>query len=178
MIPEGRILITKFPFHSSLGGIEHHTFNVVKKLSGEGCQFFLLTSCPVMISEFKKRGWSQKSWWFSKPPVNRAGKIVFFFAWPFLVVSAFIALFHYKYKYQVDKLYCLTLGEKLIMTPIAKLLGYKIFWAEYLCVDPLITRNIYRFLYKWWAKYAKVICVSNYVANDLKKIGIKGSDRN
>lgn len=168
-------MITKFPFHSSLGGVEHHTFNVVENLSRVGCQFFLLTSCPVMISEFKKRGWQYKSWWFGKPPVNKPGKIMFLFTWPFLMISAIIALFHFKYKYQINRLYCLTLGEKLIMTPFAKLLGYKTYWAEYLSVDPFIIKNPYRFLYRLWSRYAKVLCVSQYIADDLKKIGIKNT---
>jgi len=153
--------------------VEKHTFQIVENLQGKGLQIFLLSSCPVMLGEFKKRGWTNQRWWLGFPPVNLSTKWLFFFIWPLLLISSVIGLIYCKYKFKVDKLYCLNLTEKLVMTPVAKLFGYKVIWLEHLSIEPVISKNIFRFLYKWWSRFAKIVAISEFVKIELEKIGIK-----
>ncbi len=174
MLPKSKILITKFPLYSSLGGVEKHTFQLVDALKDQGCQFGLLSSCHVMLSEFKKRGWWAKRWWLGLAPVNKWTKFLFFLGMPFFTISSFFMLWYLKRKYGFNKLYCLSITEKLIMTPLACLFGYKVFWLEHLSVDPVITANIYSPIYRAWAKLkcVELIAISNFVKWELANIGI------
>ena len=175
MIPEKRILITKFPFRSSLGGVEKHTFEIVKNLEGKGIKFHLLSSCPVMLSEFRKRGWSAQRWWLGLAPVNAWSKALFLMSAPFLIISGLVGMVMARIKYKVDTLYCLTLTEKLILTPLAAVLGYRVLWFEHLSIAPVISKNIYLFLYKLWSDLATIVAVSDFVKEELTAIGIENA---
>lgn len=173
MVPEGNVLITKFPFHSSLSGVEKHTFQIVENLNSAGMRFFLLSSCPVMLAEFKKRGWQCQRWWLGLAPVNFGAQMLFAVAFPFLIISALVGLIYFKIKFRTNKLYCLTLAEKLVMTPLARILGYRVFWLEHLSASPVITDNPLLFLYKWWSRLAQIIAVSDFVKRELDEVGVK-----
>ncbi len=173
MIPQTKVLITKFPFRSRIGGVEKHTFQIVENLQNQGIDFFLLSSCSVMLSEFRKRGWRAERWWLGLAPVSAGTKLLFLFSLPFLIISAIIALVYYKIAHKVEKLYCLTITEKLIFTPIASLLGYEIIWLEHLSIDPVIAKNIYKVFYKWWSGLVVIVAISQFVRQELENIGIK-----
>lgn len=173
MLPETRILITKFPFHSRPAGVEKHTFQIVENFEGRGARFFLLSSCPVMLSEFKKRGWQVQRWWLGLAPVSALTKWLFFASSPLLIISAAFALAYFKLKYKIDKLYCLTLTEKLVMTPIAWLIGYRVLWLEHLSIEPVITENIFRPLYVLLSTLATVVAISEYVKKELNDISVE-----
>jgi len=175
MIPERRVLITKFPFRSSLGGVEKHTFEIVEKLEGKGIKFHLLSSCPVMISEFKKRGLPHQRWWLGLAPVNALSKVLFLLSLPLLIVSGLAGLIFARVKYKVDTLYCLTLTEKLVLTPLAAMLGFKVLWFEHLSLEPVISKNVYLFLYKLWSDLAMIVAVSDFVKEELTAIGVKNA---
>ncbi|MBI5077610.1 glycosyltransferase family 4 protein [Candidatus Falkowbacteria bacterium] len=172
MLPETRILITKFPFRSRLSGVEKHTFQIVENFEGRGVRFFLLSSCPVMLSEFKKRGWPCQRWWLGLAPVSSLTKWLFFVSLPFLIISAAAVLIYFKLKHRINKLYCLTLTEKIIMTPIARVLGIRVLWLEHLSIEPVITRNIFRPFYVVFSSLATVVAVSEYVKNELNGLDV------
>lgn len=172
MVPERRVLITKFPFRSSLGGVEKHTFEIVENLEGKGIKFYLLSSCPVMLSEFRKRGIPVQRWWLGLAPVNALSKALFLLSLPLLILSGLAGLIMARVKYKVDTLYCLTLTEKLILTPLAAVLGFKVLWFEHLSIEPVISKNIYLFLYKLWSDLATIIAISDFVKEELTAIGI------
>jgi len=173
MIPQVNILITKFPYHSRLSGVEKHTFQIVRHFQGRECKFFLMSSCSVMLSEFKKRGWNAKRWWLGLPPVNRFTKILFVLTWPAVEIMGLIGLVYFKRKYNTQKLYCLTLADKLILTPLARVLGYEVIWLEHLSLDPIVTKNVFKTVYKIYSRFVKIIAISNFVRNQLAEMGIK-----
>jgi len=72
-------------------------------------------------------------------------------------------------------LYCLTLTEKLVMTPFARLFGYKVLWFEHLSITPVISKNFYRHFYWLWSHFVKVVVISEYVNRELKQIGVKNA---
>lgn len=170
MVPEARVLITKFPFRAGLGGVEKHTIQIVENLQRQGVKFFLLSSCAVLLGEFQKRGWPARRWWLGLAPVNRKTKFLFLLFSPLLIISAVAVLVYFKIRYGVSRLYCLTLTEKLIFTPIAKILGYRIIWLEHLSVSPVISKNIFRIFYRWWSAFVEVVTVSEFVKRELEKI--------
>jgi glycosyltransferase involved in cell wall biosynthesis len=173
MVPDARVLITKFPYYSRLAGPEMHTLKLVESLQKEGVDFHLMSSDPALIAEFNKNGWGVTQWWLGYSPVNRVSKILFFLLWPFYWVSGLIGVIYCMKKFKVNKMYCLTLGDKLILTSIGKLLGMKVVWSEQLSLDPVILKSIYRVFYKFWSKFCQKVVVSSvFLACQLAEIKI------
>lgn len=59
-----------------------------------------------------------------------------------------------------DVLYCLSLGEKLLMTPWAILMHKKVIWLEHARIGNWLTKNPWRILYSLLSRKVKVIVTS------------------
>lgn len=171
MLPN--ILILRFPYTSAFGGTEKHTLILFSKLKEKGVVFFLLTSCPILYGEFKKRGWPAKKVWGSREPVT-FGRI---FLFPIIALFVFIRLlpllFYYRFFRKTKILYCLSFTEKLILTIPARLLGYKVFWIEHVIAGRWLRLNPFRPLYILNSYFSQIIAVSEAVKNQLIKLGVK-----
>ncbi|HUT22487.1 MAG TPA: glycosyltransferase [Candidatus Bipolaricaulota bacterium] len=167
------ILILKFPYQSQFGGGEKYTLELVERLKKEDFNFFLMSSDKVLTAEFEKRNWPQKYWWVGVEPVA----IWALFLFPILAIYSFLSLLaiivYYRIKHKTKILFCLSLTEKILITPMAKLLGYKVIWQEHVSIERWLTKNPYRFLYQWWSRLATVVCVSEFVKKELEKIKVK-----
>lgn len=167
-----KILIFKFPYNSLFGGGELHTLQLVENLSKKGFNFYLVSSCKVLLSEFKKRNFPIQKIWVGKEPVSIKGIIFFTLISPYLFWRLFLILFKYKIKYKTNILYCLTLTEKLLATLPAKFLGYSIFWIEHLRIERWLTSNPFRPFYVLLSKLVTTIVVSAALKKQLIELGL------
>jgi glycosyltransferase involved in cell wall biosynthesis len=167
-----QVLIFKFPHNSLLGGGELHTLSLVENLSKKGFNFYLVSSCRVLLKEFKKRKFQAQKIWAGKEPVSISGIIFFAFFSPYLFWRFFFILLRYKIKYKTKTLYCLTLTEKLLATLPAKFLGYSVFWMEHLRIEKWLTANPLRPFYVLFSGFATTITVSYAVKKQLLSLGI------
>ena len=183
------VLILKFPHNSNSGGGEKHTLSLVKNLSAGNFNFYLASSCHVLLEEFKtctelsrsKRNYSFKKVWLGLEPVSIKGLIIFTATLPYTFWRLFFLLIYYKFKRKArrraekacDILYCLNLTEKLLATLPAKLLGYKIFWMEHIRIERWLLQNPYRPLYVLLSNLVTTITVSNSVKKQLVDLGLK-----
>jgi glycosyltransferase involved in cell wall biosynthesis len=167
------ILILKFPHNSSLGGGEKHTLSLVKNLSKKYFNFYLVSSCNVLLEEFKKRNYKYQKVWLGLEPVSVKGLLIFTITLPYTFWRMFFLLVKYKIKYKVDILYCLNLTEKLLATIPAKILGYKIFWMEHLRIEKWLLKNPYQLFYISLSSLVTTITVSNSVKKQLTDLGLK-----
>lgn len=166
------VLILKFPYSSTFGGGEKHTLNLVELLSQRGFKFFLVSTCPVLAGEFSKRNLPTHRLLVAKEPVTPLAA-AFFPLWaPFFLIELTAVLAYYRWFKKCRRLYCLSLTEKLIGQPIAKLLGYKTVWVEHVMLDDWLTKNPLRFLYRWGARQSKIAVVSNAIKKQLQEMGI------
>ncbi|NQV13450.1 MAG: glycosyltransferase family 4 protein [Parcubacteria group bacterium] len=167
------ILILKFPHNSALGGGELHTLQLFSALQQRDHKFYLASSCSVLLPEFIKRKWPVQKVWLGREPVSISGLIIFTLLSPYLCWRLFFLLLKYKTKYKTDKLYCLSLTEKLLATVPAKLLGYSVYWMEHLRIERWLRQNPYRFLYVWLSNLTTTITVSQAVKRQLVDLGLK-----
>jgi glycosyltransferase involved in cell wall biosynthesis len=174
MLPDVNILITKFPLRSSWGGAEDYTVQIVKNLSGQGCRFFLLSSCASMLSEFRKQGWQNTRWWLGFSPENFFSKLIFPITLLIAICPAIVILMYFRFWRQARKLYCCGLADKIILTPFAYLMGYRIIWVELLSVEKTVLHNCFGVVYKLISPLVKIISISNFVKGQLRKKGIYG----
>jgi len=167
-----QIILAKFPHNSELGGGELHTITLVKNLISRGADCMLLSSDEILLTEFNKRKFPAKKLWAPLEPVSAKGLLVF----PFLAPFFFFYLLYFLIRFKKEKnpsLYCLTYTEKVLMTPVARLLGFKVIWMEHLRVEKSYTHNPLKFLYNWFSKYVVVVTVSQAVGDQLVALGVK-----
>ncbi|MFT7183993.1 MAG: glycosyltransferase involved in cell wall biosynthesis [Oceanicoccus sp.] len=168
------ILVTRFPFESQWGGEEVHTLSLMCALDKKGYEAAFLGSCPVLLDAFKKDKFPVKKTWLSKPPVTKLQLIRFTLLSPLLFLMAGWQLFKMNKQFGVDTVYMLSLTEKLLMTPWARLFRMKVIWMEHARIGKWLTHNPWRHVYKRWSKWAKVVVTSNamvkYVAPLVPKV--------
>lgn len=167
------ILILKFPYSSLYGGGEKHTIELVEDLSIRGFKFYLVSTCFVLLREFKKRGWEQKRTWAGTEPVTKNALILFFFTWPLIFINLLRILISYKIKHQIKIIYCLSLTEKILLTLPARILGIKVIWVEHLLIENWLLLSPLKYLYKFLSRYCLIITVVQQVKEQLIKLGIK-----
>lgn len=179
-----KILITRFPYESQLSGEEWHTIKLAEKLRQRGHEIFFMGSCEILLKEMRQRGFFVKKVWGSKPPVTIGQLILFTITSPLIFLNLAHALFIFKRAKRIDVLYCLSFTEKLLLTPVAKLLGIKtIIWMEHARIGRWLTGNPWLPVYKLWSHFAKVIYVSRqsaraatFLPENLKHVIINGID--
>ena len=156
---EGKnILILKFPYSSVYGGGEKHTITLVERL-GARHHFYLLSTCSVLLQEFDRRSWHQQRTWAGTEPVTPKALGLFIFTWPIILINLIWWLMQYKLKYHIDVLFCLSLTEKVLLTPWARLLGIQVIWMEHLQIERWLLASPLRFLYILWSRLATVVTV-------------------
>lgn len=166
-----KILILKFPYSSTYGGGEKHTFTLVQQLS-KNYDFYLLSTCSVLVPEFKQRGWPVKTTWAGTEPVTPRALIWFFITWPVILLNLLRHLLYYKMVHQIDVLFCLSLTEKVLLTPWARLFGIKVIWMEHLQIERWLLANPLRLFYVLWSRLATVVTVVEAVKDQLIKLGV------
>lgn len=171
MPKSSRILILKFPYSSTFGGGEKHTLSIVEKLQDKH-QFWLLSTCSVLVPEFRKRNWSVKTTWAGTEPVTPTALLLFFFTAPFIKMNLFIQILRYKFTHNIDTLYCLSLTEKILITPGARLLGLRVIWVEHLQIERWLLKSPLRWLYVLWSRFATVVTVVDAVKKQLQDLGV------
>lgn len=167
------ILILKFPYSSLFGGGEKNTITVVEELQKKGFNFFLVSSCKVLLREFRKRHWHYKKLWAGIEPVSKFSVVFFLFLAPFIYIELFIVLIYYRLREKTTILYCLSLTEKLLMALPARILGYRVYWLEHVTTERWFSLNPWRFLYKWFSGLANIIVISRVIKDQLVQMGIK-----
>ncbi|MFH1173496.1 MAG: glycosyltransferase family 4 protein [bacterium] len=170
-MPAKKILILKFPYSSVMGGGEKHTLTLVEELEKRGLEFKLLSSCPVLLREFSKNNWPKKKISLGKEPVSKASILFFPLLVPWILFRLLLTLAWHRLK-GFDVLYCLSLTEKIVITPWARLLGYKAIWMEHVSPERWLTLNPYRIFYWAFSRLATIVTVSEAVKNELLAIKI------
>lgn len=161
------ILILKFPYSSLFGGGEQHTISLVEELRKKGFSFFLISSCPVLLQEFKKRNWHNRKIWAPKEPVAKGSLLLFPFLAPFFFIRLFSLLITYRLNYRIKIIYCFSLTEKVLITFPARLLGLKVVWIEHVTPERWLSFNPLKIFYIWYSRFAKIVVVSQAIKNQL-----------
>lgn len=161
-----KILITRFPYESQLSGEEWHTIKLAERMRERGHEIFFMGSCKILLKELRDRGFYAKKIWGSVPPVTLVHLAIFTLISPLIFLNLARTLFLMRRDKGADVLYCLSLTEKLLLTPVAKLLGVKkIIWMEHARIGRWLTENPWLPVYKLWSHFAEIVYVSRRSAD-------------
>ncbi len=161
------ILIFKFPYSSLFGGGERHTLLLVEGLQQKNFNFYLASSCRVLLKEFRLRRWPAVKTWAGIEPVSKGALLLWPFLAPFVSMNLIFILLYYRAVRRVSVLYCLSLTEKILATVPARLLGMKVVWVEHVTVERWLSMNPLRVFYKLFSRLVTVIAVSQAVRRQL-----------
>lgn len=166
------ILFVKFPYSSSYGGGEHHTLVLCEELRRQGVTFSFLGSCSVLLKEFRRRGLGAQRFFAGKEPVAWWSVVLFPFSAPFVFLALTVLVAYYRLARGTRTLYCLSLTEKLLLPPVARLLGMRVVWVEHVEIHPWLAENPFRFLYRWWSRFVTIVAISRAIEEQLTAMGI------
>lgn len=168
------ILITRFPFRSALGGEELHTLNLAESLKERGHDVTLLTADPILIGMFKEAKLDLLKAARVRPPVTFWTLMVFTLLCPvyFVYLNWFLFKFYRKHKKErrglCPVIYCLSLPDKLLLSPVAKLLGFHVVWVEHARIGGWLTKNPWIAVYFLWARFSQIIAPSRQTARPIR----------
>ncbi len=133
-----RILFTRFPLESTLGGAEIQTLSLMEGLRKNGHEVRFLGSCPVLLEECAKRRIPSAKLQIGEPPVTKGGSISFLWRKKRMRENLIAAL---EQLGDIDAMFMLSLSEKLLITDWATTKGIHVFWIEHDRVGRWLTRN-------------------------------------
>lgn len=168
-----KILFTRFPLESSMGGAEKQTLLLMDGLRNRGHAVAFAGSCPVLLSACKERGIPAVEWHIGPPPVTKFGVISF--AWRKIAMkrklTQLLEQFH-----SLDAICMLSLSEKLLLTDIAHAKGIRTFWIEHDRIGRWLRANPWLKLLLGQSENAITITVSDLSKKLYEQLGWK-SDR-
>lgn len=166
------VLIMKFPYASRFGGGEKHTLTLVDALKERGVPTYFIGSCSVLRRELRQRHVPVLPWSVGKEPVKIWSLVLFPLTAVWAFVSLTLLLVWYRVFARVGTLYCLSLTEKVVITPVARLLGMKVLWVEHVTFERWLSQNPLRFLYAAWGRLAHIVAISDIVRRQLRALGV------
>lgn len=166
------VLLMKFPFSSRFGGGEYHTIMLCQAFAARRASFYFFGSCRVLLSAFRSRGWRSRRFHVGKEPVSALAVLLFPFTAVFGTFVFFVTLAWYRFGRGVRSVYCLSLTEKILATPIARMFGMRVLWAEHLTFGRWMRQNPLRYAFALWSRFATVLALSNTVQEELLQIGV------
>lgn len=153
-----KILFTRFPLESTLGGAEIQTLALMEGLVERGHAVAFAGSCPVLLNECQKRGMINAELFIGNPPVTKLGALTF--AWRKHRMQEQLAAMIKEFG-RLDALVMLSMTEKLLLTDIADALGIRVFWVEHDKVGRWLTKNPWLHLLLKQSEHAKTVTVSD-----------------
>lgn len=166
------VLIMKFPYASRFGGGEKHTVTLVDALTERGVRVYFIGSCSVLCKELGARHVPVLPWFVGKEPVKLWSLALFPFTALWALFSLTPLLVWYRLTARVGTLYCLSLTEKVVITPVARLLGMRVLWVEHVTFERWLSKNPLRFLYAVWSRLARIVAISNIIRKQLLALGV------
>ncbi len=152
-----KILFTRFPLESALGGAEIQTLSLMEGLQKDGHSVAFVGSCPVLLEHTAKQNILQIQLDIGAPPVTKWGAISFFWRKQFMTQKILGILNNIE---GIDAIFMLSLSEKLLATEWAAKKGIRVFWVEHDRIGPWLTKNPWLTLLKKQSEHATTICVS------------------
>lgn len=147
-----------------MGGAEAHTLTLAEGLRRRGYEVRLFSSNAALVSEFQKRGLTAslvRAGW--EPTSVRA-----LFLFPLTFIRSVFLFFGIFWKNSdADALLCLTLTDKLIASPIARLHGIKVVWIEHTRLGRWLTSSPLLPFYRLSSLMARIVTPSFFSRNQI-----------
>ncbi len=153
-----RILFTRFPLESALGGAENQTMWLAEGLKNRGFDVGFLGSCPMLLECFRDAGFSAIGLQIGHPPVSMMTAASFVWRRK-KMLRELIAAFE-KLPQLPDTVCMLSLSEKILFTDWLTKRGVRVIWIEHDRVGRWLKSNPWLSELKRLSKIVTTVCVS------------------
>jgi glycosyltransferase involved in cell wall biosynthesis len=164
-----KLLISKFALESDWGGEEELHLLLAQKLEKRGHKVSLASSCKEFVNGFRKSGINALKLPYFPDPVSIKALLILPLTAVYFLLMGIIYLAYFRFQ-DYSRVLFLRLGEKIILTPIAKLMGYKVFWGEHCGFSDWIYKNPLRVFYKLFSRFVVIITPSKVMQKQIQKI--------
>lgn len=151
-----RVLFTRFPLESAMGGAEIQTLSLMRGLEACGHEIVFLGSCPVLTRACAAHGFDVIPCDVGPPPVTKVGALSFLWRRQAMQRDMMTQIMNVR----PDAVCMLSLSEKLLATAALRKSGVRVVWIEHDRVGPWLTRNPWLRSLKRAAESATIVCVS------------------
>lgn len=148
-------------------------FDLWEELNHKGYSFYLLSNDTGLLAKFKERNWFSKKIWLWPNLANPFSVLIFTISLPLQCLMALTYLLYLKTNKKIELIVCFNWPEKLIVTPVAKILQLKIFWLECPDINYAILNRLLKYLYKLNSYQVQIITLTSLTKTRLECIGAK-----
>ncbi|MFH1744612.1 MAG: glycosyltransferase family 4 protein [bacterium] len=147
--------------------------DLFEELSFKKYNFFLLSNNDDVIKKFLEKKWPNKKIPKFLNLNSVTGLFLFIILAPVGIPVFFFWLWYIKYFKKIDIIICCNWFEKISITPLAKIMGLKIFWMELPGLNYKKINKILSLFFKTFSRWAKIIVFIEYTKEKLIGYGIK-----
>ncbi len=151
-------------------------FNLFAELNNQGYILRFLTNSLKQKRSVGEKLWSYAKLRFLPGKNNRINHIFFILCWPLLSLFYSAKLVWQKIKYKIKIIICFSWQEKILFTPIARLLKIKIIWLELPGVKNYPKQGFLKKIYWLNSKKAKIIILNSLTGEGLLRLKIPESN--
>ncbi|MEI7511560.1 MAG: glycosyltransferase family 4 protein [Candidatus Peregrinibacteria bacterium] len=166
MPPHSSSLITRFPLESAWGGEEAVHLLLAEHFQNKGVRPVFCGSCPVMSEAFTKKGFLTVFVPFFKDITSKTTLLFSLITLPLFFLLGMGILTGLRMN-GVKKMLCMTLIEKIVWTPIAKILGMEVFWGHHAPLGKWFFKNPFLIFWKIFSRWATIIVPSEAMKQEL-----------
>lgn len=130
--------------------------DLLKFLDKKDCRFHLFAVSGALFDKFSQNNWPRAKKYFGPALESKCGVIMFFLILPFLYLFYGLSAAACARAKKISVFVCLNINEKIIFSPVAKILKLKLVWIEYpgaARYDFFLLKRLYK-LFSNWAQIA------------------------
>lgn len=166
------IVITRFPYESQWGGEESHTIQIARHMSLQGYEVVFMGSCEVLLKKMKDEGFHTMKVWGGKMIVTWWELLRSLVLFPFIIINLRRAYNQLSTTYDIKALYCLSLNEKLFLSPLAVSQSVPVTWVEHQEIRGWLMKSPWKYLYCKNSKSVQIVPISKNNEEALLSFGI------
>ncbi len=152
--------------------------NLFAELKQKGHNFYLLSSFTDLYNQFKQKNWPAKKIYFGPNLNNKFNAFIFICLLPILYLMYLAYLLYLAHSRRISTAICLNWNEKIIITPIAKILGIKIIWLELPNMNYKAKNKFLLWLYKFNFKWVATVGFTGLTKIQLKQLSLNKGNIN
>ena len=152
--------------------------NLFTELKQKGHDFYLLSSTTNLYNQFKQKNWPAKKIYFGPNLNNKFNAFIFICLLPILYLMYLAYLLYLAHSQRMSTAICLNWNEKIIITPIAKILGIKIIWLELPNMNYKAKNKFLLWLYKFNFKWVATVGFTGLTKIQLKQLSLNKGNIN
>ncbi len=168
------VLLLRFPYRVSRGGGERYTMAVIEGTLQQNITWMYRGTDAALITSFHNASLDAKRVWGGVEPVSKWALLAFPLLSLWVVPRLFLLLLSFK-MHEGKVVVMMSLGEKILATPLARLLGLTVIWVEHVAPKRWLTLNPYKLFYILFSRFASLVVLSEHMKKEYQGVGVQAN---